>query len=143
MESQTSLPPQLLLQGLLLRAERPLGQSVGLDAGATKCFERVRALGYENDLSESDQDLRAAGARERTQRVHSCDALVRQQDARHRPVAGIVRRGLDRVQAPSSASADELKALCKAAPNVQAHLDGKEIVKEIVVPGKLVNLVVR
>ena len=30
-----------------------------------------------------------------------------------------------------------------AAPNVQAHLDGKEIVKEIVVPGKLVNLVVR
>ncbi len=30
-----------------------------------------------------------------------------------------------------------------AAPNVQVHLDGKEIVKEIVVPGKLVNLVVR
>ena len=29
------------------------------------------------------------------------------------------------------------------APNVKAHLDGKEIVKEIVVPGKLVNLVVR
>jgi len=26
---------------------------------------------------------------------------------------------------------------------VRAHLDGKEIVKEIVVPGKLVNLVVR
>jgi leucyl-tRNA synthetase len=49
----------------------------------------------------------------------------------------------DRVQAPSSASADELKQLCKAAPNVQAHIDGKEIVKEIVVPGKLVNLVVR
>jgi leucyl-tRNA synthetase len=49
----------------------------------------------------------------------------------------------DRVQAPSSASADELKGLCKAAPNVRAHIDGKEIVKEIVVPGKLVNLVVR
>ena len=31
----------------------------------------------------------------------------------------------------------------QAAPNVRAHLDGKEIVKEIVVPGKLVNLVVR
>jgi len=29
------------------------------------------------------------------------------------------------------------------APNVQAHVDGHEIVKEIVVPGKLVNLVVR
>ncbi len=49
----------------------------------------------------------------------------------------------DRVLAPSSASPDELKELCKAAPNVQAHIDGKEIVKEIVVPGKLVNLVVR
>jgi leucyl-tRNA synthetase len=49
----------------------------------------------------------------------------------------------DRVQAASGASADELKALCLAAPNVQAHVDGKEVVKEVVVPGKLVNLVVR
>jgi leucyl-tRNA synthetase len=49
----------------------------------------------------------------------------------------------DRVQAPTGADAEELKELCKAAPNVQAHLDGKQIVKEIVVPGKLVNLVVR
>ena len=30
-----------------------------------------------------------------------------------------------------------------AADAVKRHLDGKEIVKEIVVPGKLVNLVVR
>ncbi len=49
----------------------------------------------------------------------------------------------DRVQAAADASAEELKALCKEAPNVQAHIDGKEVVKEIVVPGKLVNLVVR
>jgi leucyl-tRNA synthetase len=49
----------------------------------------------------------------------------------------------DRVSAATGADAEELKALCKAAPNVQAHLDGKQIVKEIVVPGKLVNLVVR
>ena len=49
----------------------------------------------------------------------------------------------DRVQASSEASPDELKDLCRAAPNVIAHLDGKELVKEIVVPGKLVNLVVR
>ena len=48
----------------------------------------------------------------------------------------------DRVQAPTDATAEELKELCRAAPNVQAHLDGKEVVKEIVVPGKLVNLVV-
>jgi leucyl-tRNA synthetase len=49
----------------------------------------------------------------------------------------------DRVNASSDATADELKALCLAAPNIQAHLEGKQIVKEIVVPGKLVNLVVR
>jgi leucyl-tRNA synthetase len=49
----------------------------------------------------------------------------------------------DRVIAATDADPDELKELCRAAPNVRAHLDGKEIVKEIVVPGKLVNLVVR
>jgi leucyl-tRNA synthetase len=49
----------------------------------------------------------------------------------------------DRVQAPADASGDELAELCRAQPNVRAHLDGKEIVKEVVVPGKLVNLVVR
>jgi leucyl-tRNA synthetase len=49
----------------------------------------------------------------------------------------------DRVQAPSDATAEELKALCLAAPNVRTHIDGHEIVKEIVVPGRLVNLVVR
>jgi leucyl-tRNA synthetase len=49
----------------------------------------------------------------------------------------------DRVQASSEAGPDELKDLCRAAPNVLAHIDGREIVKEVVVPGKLVNLVVR
>ncbi|MFL5850032.1 MAG: leucine--tRNA ligase [Solirubrobacterales bacterium] len=49
----------------------------------------------------------------------------------------------DRVTAESNASQDELAALCRAAPNVRAHVDGRDVVKEIVVPGKLVNLVVR
>jgi leucyl-tRNA synthetase len=49
----------------------------------------------------------------------------------------------DRVQAASDASAEDLKELCRQAPNVRAHVNGREIVKEIVVPGKLVNLVVR
>jgi leucyl-tRNA synthetase len=49
----------------------------------------------------------------------------------------------DRVQARADASPQALKDLCRAAPNVRAHVDGREIVKEIVVPGKLVNLVVR
>jgi len=33
--------------------------------------------------------------------------------------------------------------LCREAPNVRAHLNGREVVKEVVVPGKLVNIVVR
>jgi leucyl-tRNA synthetase len=49
----------------------------------------------------------------------------------------------DRVQASADAGPEALKALCRAAPNVRAHVDGRELVKEIVVPGKLVNLVVR
>ncbi len=49
----------------------------------------------------------------------------------------------DRVQAPSAASRDELERLALAAPGVVAHMDGHQVVKVVVVPGKLVNVVVR
>jgi leucyl-tRNA synthetase len=49
----------------------------------------------------------------------------------------------DRIRVPASATEAELKALCRDAPRVRAHLDGREVVKEVVVPGRLVNLVVR
>jgi len=49
----------------------------------------------------------------------------------------------DRVQAPSGSGEEELRALALAQPNVRAHVDGHEIVKVVVVPGKLVNVVVR
>jgi leucyl-tRNA synthetase len=49
----------------------------------------------------------------------------------------------DRVQAPSDASRDELVALARESDRVQQFIDGNEVVKEIVVPGKLVNVVVR
>jgi leucyl-tRNA synthetase len=49
----------------------------------------------------------------------------------------------DRVTAPSGAGEDELRALALAAPNVRAHIDGHEIVRIVVVPGKLVNVVIR
>jgi leucyl-tRNA synthetase len=48
-----------------------------------------------------------------------------------------------RIEAPADASQEELLALAKANENVAKYLDGTQIVKEIVVPGKLVNLVVR
>ncbi len=49
----------------------------------------------------------------------------------------------DRIEVAADASKDELLALARESANVSRHLDGAEIVKEIVVPGKLVNLVVR
>lgn len=38
---------------------------------------------------------------------------------------------------------EELLRLAKAEPNILRHLEGMDIVKEIVVPGRLINLVVR
>jgi leucyl-tRNA synthetase len=47
------------------------------------------------------------------------------------------------VEAPAGASREELLELARADVAVQRHIDGKQVVKEVVVPGKLVNLVVR
>jgi leucyl-tRNA synthetase len=49
----------------------------------------------------------------------------------------------DRVPAPTGAPRAELERLCLAARGVEAHVDGHEIVRVIVVPDKLVNVVVR
>jgi leucyl-tRNA synthetase len=49
----------------------------------------------------------------------------------------------DRIEAPAEAPKEELLRLARESEKVARHLDGQEIVKEIVVPGKLVNLVVR
>ncbi|HEX5898902.1 MAG TPA: leucine--tRNA ligase [Solirubrobacteraceae bacterium] len=49
----------------------------------------------------------------------------------------------DRVEAPTGAAREELEALCLAMPKVQAHIDGKDVVKVVVVPERLVNVVVR
>ena len=49
----------------------------------------------------------------------------------------------DRIDAASDASEEDLIALARDSDKVQSHLDGKEVVKEVVVPGKLVNLVVK
>ncbi len=49
----------------------------------------------------------------------------------------------DRAEVPAEADKDEILAAAKELPGVQRHLEGKTILKEIVVPGKLVNLVVR
>jgi leucyl-tRNA synthetase len=47
-----------------------------------------------------------------------------------------------RVEVPAGLEDDELVARAKELPRVVAHLDGKDVKKAIVVPGRLVNLVV-
>ena len=49
----------------------------------------------------------------------------------------------DRIEVGADTAEAELVELAKSSENVQRHLDGKAIAKEIVVPGRLVNLVVK
>ena len=49
----------------------------------------------------------------------------------------------DRIEAPADAPESELLALARESEKVRRHIDGREVLKEVVVPGKLVNLVVR
>ncbi len=50
-------------------------------------------------------------------------------------------RGVVRVA--KTASKDEVLAAAKSDPKVQAHIEGKTLVKEVFVPGRLVNMVVK
>jgi leucyl-tRNA synthetase len=49
----------------------------------------------------------------------------------------------DRLEVEAGAAEDEIKRMALERPNVRRHLDGKNVLREIVVPGKLVNFVVR
>jgi leucyl-tRNA synthetase len=54
-------------------------------------------------------------------------------------VTGKVRA---RIAVPADATEDEIRELALADPNIQKYTEGKQIVKVIVVPGRLVNFVV-
>ena len=47
------------------------------------------------------------------------------------------------IQVPADASRESVEAAAQADPNVQRHLAGAQVVKVIVVPGRLVNLVAK
>ena len=49
----------------------------------------------------------------------------------------------DRLEVPVDAEKDDVLAMARAAENAARFLEGKQVVKEIYVPGKLVNFVVR
>jgi leucyl-tRNA synthetase len=67
-------------------------------------------------------------------------ALVRDEVVIAVQVSGKLR---GEVTVPADATKEDLLAAAKASPNVQRHLEGMTVVREIVVPGKLVNLVVK
>ncbi len=48
-----------------------------------------------------------------------------------------------KAQVAVGASEEEVKAIARQIPNVAQHLLGKEVVREIYVPGKLLNIVVK
>ncbi len=48
-----------------------------------------------------------------------------------------------RINAPKDASKDDILALVKADETIAAAIDGKTVIKEIVVPGKIINIVVK
>jgi leucyl-tRNA synthetase len=50
---------------------------------------------------------------------------------------------VDRITAPSEASREQLEEIARGSGKLAARLNGRQIVKTIVVPGKLVNFVVR
>jgi leucyl-tRNA synthetase len=50
---------------------------------------------------------------------------------------------IDRLPAPASATGEQLEELARGSDKLAARLNGREIVKTVVVPGKLVNFVVR
>jgi len=66
------------------------------------------------------------------------DALVRDSETIVVQVNGKLRA---RIEAPAGAERSELESLARADENVQRFLEGKEIRKLVVVPGKLVNIV--
>jgi len=49
----------------------------------------------------------------------------------------------DRMDAPADATREQLEKMARERPRAQAHIDGNEVVKVVVVPGRLVNFVVR
>ena len=50
---------------------------------------------------------------------------------------------VDRLVAPAEAADPELEEIARASEKVMSRIDGRQVVKTVVVPGKLVNFVVR
>ena len=92
------------------------------------CFELWQALGNESNIDTAEW-VKA----DETAMVEDEKLIVVQ-------VNGKVR---GKVTVPATSSEKEIKAAAKADPNVAKFLDGKEILKEIYIPLKMLNFVVK
>jgi leucyl-tRNA synthetase len=72
----------------------------------------------------------------------AADAMMLQTDT-FELVCQVNGKVRDRVTAATGAPREELEQLCLGARGVRAQLNGRDVAKVIVVPGKLVNIVVR
>ena len=92
------------------------------------CFELWQALGNESNIDTAEW-VKADEA-----------AMVEDEKLIVVQVNGKVR---GKVTVPATSSEEEIKAAAKADPNVAKFLDGKEILKEIYIPFKMLNFVVK
>ena len=92
------------------------------------CFELWKALGNESNIDTAEW-VKADEA-----------AMVEDEKLIVVQVNGKVR---GKVTVPATSSEEEIKATAKADPNVAKFLDGKEILKEIYIPLKMLNFVVK
>ena len=92
------------------------------------CFELWQALGNESNIDTAEW-VKADEA-----------AMVEDEKLIIVQVNGKVR---GKVTVPATSSEEEIKAAAKADPNVAKFLDGKEILKEIYIPLKMLNFVVK
>lgn len=72
--------------------------------------------------------------------VYDPEALVRQQVEVVVQINGKVR---DRIMMPAGSSEEEMKATAMAVPKIASSIEGKNVVKVITIPDKLVNIVVK
>ena len=92
------------------------------------CFELWQALGNESNIDTAEW-VKADEA-----------AMVEDEKLIVVQVNGKVR---GKVTVPATSSEEEIKATAKSDPNVAKFLDGKEIIKEIYIPLKMLNFVVK
>ena len=92
------------------------------------CFELWQALGNESNIDTTEW-VKADEA-----------AMVEDEKLIVVQVNGKVR---GKVTVPATSLEEEIKATAKADPNVAKFLDGKEILKEIYIPLKMLNFVVK